>query len=128
MLSQVSLSVRTIHFDTLPIHSDALTHICAQCSKALVSPQSSWNHRQCCKANAIKEEKLSNEQMRRLDMRNTNQKRNSTLSQILTLNLLPMIRILIQKRFLRLSNQIVLKNYKLNLEDFTESFTPTSKI
>ena len=34
-------------------------HICVRCSKTLASPQSLWNHRQRCKASAIKDEKFS---------------------------------------------------------------------
>ena len=45
-------------------------HICVRCSKTLASPQSLWNHRQRCKASAIKDEKFSssNEQTRKHDL------------------------------------------------------------
>ena len=33
-------------------------HICDRCSKTLASQQSLWNHRQRCKANAIKNEQM----------------------------------------------------------------------
>ena len=41
-----------------------VAHICDRCSKTLASRQSLWNHRQRCKANAIKERFL-NEQIKK---------------------------------------------------------------